>query len=178
MSRLPPVDRERLSTEEKAIWDRIAALRSGNMRGPSSVLMNRPELASRFVNLEDYFRTDAELPAADRELVILATTRELEARYAWARHEVRAKEVGTPGAAIEAVRAQSSVAGLSKREQILVEVVRSLLRTRSLSDELYGQAVDELGPNQLVEVVALAGTYCVVGMTINAFQIPEANPTF
>jgi 4-carboxymuconolactone decarboxylase len=178
MSRLPPVDRDRLAPEAQTIWDRIAALRGGAMRGPSAVLMNRPELASRFVSLEDYFRTDAELPAADRELVILATTRELEARFAWARHEARAKEVGTESKAIEALRAQADVAGLGRREQVLVDVVRSLLRTHSLSDELYTSALKELGPNQLVEVVALAGTYFIVSLTIDAFRIPEDSPTF
>jgi 4-carboxymuconolactone decarboxylase len=178
MSRLPPVDREKLTSDGQAIWDRIAALRSGTMRGPSSILMNRPELASRFIELEDYFRTDAELPAADRELVILATTRELEARFAWARHEVRAKEVGTRGEAIEAVRTQGKLDGLTPRERALVDVVRSVLRTHDVSDEVFASAHDELGTNQLVEAVALAGTYCVVSATINAFHIPEDGPTF
>src|SRR5256885_17014864 len=125
MSRLPAVERDRLSPGDQGIWDRIAALRGGAMRGPSSILMNKPELASRFVALEDYFRTDAELPQTDRELVILATTRELEARFAWARHEARAHEVGTSEEAIEVARAQASLDGLSPREQVLIDVVRA-----------------------------------------------------
>src|SRR5438067_2402970 len=178
MSRLPPVERDRLAPDAQAIWDRIAALRGGGMRGPSAVMMNRPVLADRFVSLEDYFRTDGELPAVDRELVILATTRELEARFAWARHEARAKEVGTRDVAIEAVRAKAGVEGLSRRDRLIVEVVRSLLRTHDLPDTLFNDARDELGTNQLVEVVALAGTYCVVSLTIDAFHIPEESPTF
>ena len=48
MSRLQAPDRAALSAEAQAIWDRIAATRSGGqMRGPSSIMMNVPELASR-----------------------------------------------------------------------------------------------------------------------------------
>ena len=66
--------------------------------------MHVPTLADRVAALEDYFRFNAALPAVDRELVIMATAREMGARYPWARHEAR-REVGTRTEAIEAVRA-------------------------------------------------------------------------
>ena len=83
MSRLPGVNREALSPEDQTIWDGIAAVRPG-VRGPYGVLMHVPVLAERVANLEDYFRFKAALPAADRELVIMATAREMEAHFAWA----------------------------------------------------------------------------------------------
>src|SRR5207244_7533776 len=105
MSRLQAPDRAALSAEAQAIWDRIAATRSGGqMRGPSSIMMNVPELASRVMEVEDYFRTDAELPPVDRELVILATAREWGARFAWARHESRGREVNLRPEAIALLR--------------------------------------------------------------------------
>jgi 4-carboxymuconolactone decarboxylase len=54
------------------------------------VLLQAPQLADRVRALKDYFRFDGELPGPDRELVILVTAREIEARYAWARHQHRA----------------------------------------------------------------------------------------
>ncbi len=104
MSRLPTVDRDTLAPEDQAIWDNIQAVRTG-VRGPFGVMIHVPALAGRVANLEDYFRFNAALPAADRELVILATARELGARYPWTRHEARGREVGTRTEAIEAVRA-------------------------------------------------------------------------
>jgi 4-carboxymuconolactone decarboxylase len=179
MSRLSAPDRGALSAEAQAIWDRIAATRSGGqMRGPSSIMMNVPELANRVMQVEDYFRTDAELPQADRELVILATAREWGARFAWARHEARAREVNVRPEAVEILRKKGGLDGLTPRERTLAEVVRSMLRTHELPDNLYQQAVDELGPTQLVETVALIGNYCTIGMFINGFEIPEDSPTF
>jgi 4-carboxymuconolactone decarboxylase len=133
MSRLLPPDRDSLAPEDQAVWDRIAAVRGG-VRGPFGVLMHVPQLADRVRALEDYFRFDAEMPAADRELVILVAAREMEARYAWARHEHRAHAEGTRPEAIAAVRTDGSLDALNKRERLLVEITRSLLRARRLKD--------------------------------------------
>src|SRR5215203_6249567 len=91
MSRLPELKREDMSADEQAILDRVLATRSG-LGGPTGVLMYVPELAGRMAAAEDYLRMETELPGRDRELVILATAREVGARYAWARHERRAAQ--------------------------------------------------------------------------------------
>ena len=179
MSRLSAPDRGALSPEGQTIWDRIAATRSGGMmRGPSSIMMHAPELAGRVMQVEDYFRTDAELPAVDREFVILATVREWGARFAWARHEARAREVNLRPEAVEALRMQGALDGLTARERMLAELVRTLIRTKELPNQLYQQALDELGPTQLVEAIALIGNYCTIGLFIKSFEIPEESPTF
>ena len=182
MSRLPTPDRSALAPEDQAVWDRIAAVRTG-VRGPYGVLMQVPRLADRVRALEDYFRFDSELPGADRELVILVAAREMEARYAWARHEHRAHEEGTRQQAIDAVRTNEPPDGLTKRERLLVEITRALLRTRRLTDAQYADALPELGKRQLIELVALAGHYSLIGLTLGAFEVPPpddlpANYTF
>jgi 4-carboxymuconolactone decarboxylase len=179
MSRLPAINRDALAPDDQAVWDRIAAVRAG-VRGPFGVLMHVPALADRVAALEDYFRFNAALPAADRELVIMATAREMGARYPWARHEARGREVGTRTEAIEAVRLNGALEQLTARERLLVEIVRTLLRTRALPDALYTRAVAELGRQQLIETVALAGHYSLIGLTVNAFDVepPENSSTF
>src|SRR3954452_20072609 len=102
MARLPAIDKAKLSPDAQAIWDKILANRSGAaMRGPSATLMHVPTLADRVFTLEDYFRgPEADLPGVDRELVIMATAREMGAKFAWARHEARGHELGTRKEAI------------------------------------------------------------------------------
>jgi 4-carboxymuconolactone decarboxylase len=179
MSRLPVIDREALAPDDQAVWDRIAAVRTG-VRGPFGVLMHVPALADRVAALEDYFRFNAALPAVDRELVIMATAREMNARYPWARHEARGREVGTRTEAIEAVRLNGTLERLTARERLLVEIVRALLRTHALPEALYTQALTELGRQQLIETIALAGHYSLIGLTVNAFDVapPENSSTF
>ncbi len=178
MTRLPSPTRESLSPEAQAIWDRIAATRSTGMRGPSAILMNIPDLADRVDQVEGYFRTEAELSPADRELVILATVREMDARFAWARHEARAKDAGTRQEAVEVLRAKGPSNSLTPREQAFVDLARTLLRTKSLPQDLFDRALKELGQKQLIETVALMGQYSLIGLVINAFDIPEDSKTF
>jgi 4-carboxymuconolactone decarboxylase len=154
------------------VWDRIAAVRGG-VRGPFGVLMHVPQLADGVRALEDYCRFDGDLPAADRELVILVTAREMEARYAWARHEHRAHAEGTPREAVDAVRANGPLDGLTKRDRLLIEITRSLLRTRRLTDAQYAEMVAEVSERQLIELVALAGHYSLIGLTLGAFEVPQ-----
>jgi 4-carboxymuconolactone decarboxylase len=179
MSRLPLVNRDALKPEDQAVWDRIAAVRTG-VRGPFGALMHVPALADRVAALEDYFRFNAALPPVDRELVIMATAREMGAHYPWARHEARGREVGTRTEAIEAVRANGALDPLTPRERLLVEIVRALLRTRALPADLYNRAVTELGRQQLIETVGLIGHYSLIGLTVNAFDVapPDDRPTF
>jgi 4-carboxymuconolactone decarboxylase len=140
--------------------------------------MHVPGLADRVEHLESYFRAEGELSAADRELIILATVREADARFAWARHEARAKEAGTNPEAVEVLRAKASPDKLPQHERTIVELVRGLIRDRAVSDDLYARALKELGQTQLIETVALMGNYSLIGLIINAFAIPEDSKTF
>ncbi|TMA09495.1 MAG: carboxymuconolactone decarboxylase family protein [Deltaproteobacteria bacterium] len=183
MSRLPRVNREDLSPENQAVWDRIAAVRAGMRQGtggPYGVLIHVPALADRAAALEDYFRFNASLPEVDRELVILAAAREMGARYAWVRHEARARQVGVRAEAIETVRAHGSLERLTLHERLLVEIVHSLLRERKLTDAVFARALGELGRERLVETVALVGHYGLIGLVLNAFEVapPDDSPTF
>jgi len=181
MSRLPAIDQANFTPEVKEIWKRVGAGRATGLAGPLGVLMHSPELADRFAHLENYFRTDAELPPIDRELVILAAVREMDARFAWSRHELRGREIGARPEAIEIIRAKGGLDGLADHERLLVELVRALVRTRALPADLYARGQAELGDTQMVEVVTLVGHYISVGLIITAFDVPtpaDADPTF
>jgi 4-carboxymuconolactone decarboxylase len=180
MPRLPVPRREDIAPEHQALYDHLGAVRSGTVGGPYSVLIRVPTLAERLDGVSGFFRDDVSIPKPDLELGALTAVRETGARFAWNRHELAAKRVGTRPEAVEAVRAQAPVDGLTPREQIVVEVVRSLLRTRSLSDDLFARAQAELGAQQLIELVALAGHYTTISYVLNAFDVPppDDSPTF
>src|SRR4026207_2024850 len=114
MSRLPAAKREDLTPDPQQIWDRIHATRSGG-GGPYSMLMHSPAMAQHFAATEDYFRTQSLLPDADREIMILAAARELDARYAWSRHEIRAQKLGGGPKIIQALRAKAAIRDLYGR---------------------------------------------------------------
>src|SRR5512145_1576123 len=108
MSRMARPKREDLSANHQKIWDHINAARSGG-GGPYSMLLHSPAMAQHFAATEDYFRNNSLLPDSEREIIILTAAREVDARYAWSRHEARAHKAGIRAEVIEALRAKAPV---------------------------------------------------------------------
>ncbi len=179
MSRIPRAQREELSSEHQQIWDHINAARSGGA-GPYSMLLHVPILAGHLAATEDYFRLNAALPDADREIIILTAARELGAHYPWTRHEIRAHKAGLRAEVIETIRAKGSFSGFTPREKLLAEIPLSLMREHCLSDELFARAERELSRRELIEAIALVGHYATIGFVVNAFDVkaPEGSKTF
>jgi 4-carboxymuconolactone decarboxylase len=180
MARLPVPRREDVSHENQELWDKVWATRTPG-EGPQSVLMHVPPLAVRVAEAGDCIRFHGLLPPADRELAMLATGREVEARFEWQSHEPIALREGVRPEAIEAVRSKGPVDSLTPREQVVIEVVRSLYREHRIPDALYQRAIAEFSAPQLVELVVLSGHYGLLGFILNGFEVdlPEtAGPTF
>ncbi len=176
MSRLPAVTREKLSTQNQVIWDRVMKGRTGG-GGPYGILLYAPALGERLSAVENYFRHEGMLDTRDKELVILATARELGARFPWSRHEIRAHQAGVRTEAIETLRAGQSLDGLTSRERMLVDVALGLLHERKLSEDLFSRALAELGPEQLVETVWLVSHYNMISSVANVFDLPPPEGT-
>ena len=55
-----------------------------------------------------------------------------------------------------------------------------MLSTRHVSDATYKRALDTFGMQTLVDLIAIVGYYCMVSITLNAFEAPlppgEASP--
>jgi 4-carboxymuconolactone decarboxylase len=179
MSRIPRARREELSSEHQQIWDQINAARSGG-GGPYSMLLHSPAMAQHFAATEDYFRNDSLLPDADREIIILTAAREVDARYAWSRHEIRAHNIGIAPEVIEALRAKAPADKFAARERLLVEFTRTLMRDHTLPDELFARLESEFGRAKFVEAVGLLGHYITIGTVIRLFDVrpPEGVKTF
>ncbi len=180
MARLAPRQREDLSPQDQAVWDRMLASR-GYVRGPHTVLMYDPPLGDLVSDEGDYLRFHGLLTGADRELGILTAAREGEVRYEWQAHEPIARREGAPSDAIEVIRIKGPAEQLMPHERAIVEVVRALFREHRIPDDVYQRALDELGRERLIELVALAGYYLVIGFVLNGFEVElpaNAGPTF
>ena len=179
MSQLPSISREKLTPQNQGIWDRVMSGRGGGA-GPYGTLMHAPEMAECFSALEGYFRDRGTLAKPDKELIILAVARQLGARFPWSRHEIRARQVGVRSEALETLRAEGPVDGLTPHERTVIEMARSLVRERKLSDELFARAQTELGTGPLVEAVGLVGHYNFISMVARTFEldVPPGTVTF
>ena len=179
MGKLPNAAREGLSAEQQNIWDHVFEGRTGG-GGPYAMLMHSPAMAQHFAATEDYFRNHSLLADADREIIILTAAREVEAHYAWTRHEIRAHKVGIRPEVVEALRARAPLDKFTGRENLLVEFTRTLMHQHELPDDLFKRMESEFGEAKFIEAVGLLGHYITIGTVIRMFEVkpPQGSKTF
>jgi alkylhydroperoxidase family enzyme len=118
----------------------------------------------------------------DREIVILRTCARCGSEYEWGVHVAAfAARCGLSQAEVAAtLRANAEDATWSPRDRLLVRFADELHDTASLSDGLWRELTRHFRPDQLVELLVLAGFYHTVSFVTNAIQIePEqAAPRF
>jgi 4-carboxymuconolactone decarboxylase len=173
MQRVPNVQREELSAEGQAAYDRIAASR-GSVRGPFGVLLHHPVLGERVADVGELLRFKGVLPGAVRELAIVATAREHQAAVEWVAHVPIGLKEGMSVEAAEAVRLGRPTAGLSETERLVIDTVRELFASHTLSDATYAQVEKAFGLQGLIELTVLVGYYSLLGYVLNTLQVPAA----
>src|SRR5947209_3983595 len=113
--------------EQHAEYDRIVEILN-RVGGPFGVLMYSPGLAQKVCEAGAQVRLGSTLKPVERELAIIATSREKDAAYEWAAHVRAGRNAGMREEAIEAVRHRRDVSSLEPDERDIVLFVRQLLQ--------------------------------------------------
>jgi hypothetical protein len=74
MGRLPEIDPNSLSTEQRSVYDQILRAR-GHMRGPFAVWLRNAELCEHTLKLQEMFAARVKLERRLLELMILVAAR-------------------------------------------------------------------------------------------------------
>lgn len=171
MARIPPLDPENLSAEQKEVYDAIASGPRGAVVGPLAVWLNRVKLADTAQKLGQYCRYDSSLEPRLSELAILVTARIWDAAFEWQSHEPPARAAGLDHDIIEALRNDQEPVFDKPDEAVVYEVARTLNLQRGISDDLYNRAETLLGKDGLVDLIGVLGYYSLISMTIKAFDV-------
>ena len=169
MSRLPAIDKDALSDEQKRMHDDIMRVR-GQVRGPFEIWLNSPVLGSLALQTQDWFQKKLSLPARLVELAILVMARKASAQFAWAVHEKRGLENGLTQDVVDAIRTRTTPVFARDDERMVHDIACELSETQTLSPLSYQRAVAFFGVTTLVELVSLAGFYVMVAMVLNTFE--------
>ena len=173
MARYEEIPREKLSPRQRQLHDDFLKSRPrATLKGPFAVLINAPDVAEPADKLVNHFRHHSKLGRRLVELIILLVVRDATAQYAWTVHEPHALEQGISQATIDSIRARKRPDLQRDDEKLVYDVVTELLSTKKLSAATFERAKAALGLEGLIEVVSLTGIYGMVGLVINAFDIP------
>ena len=167
-------DKSEIPADQHAEFDSIVDVLHG-VRGPFSVLMHSPGLAQKVMQAGAQVRLGSTLTQIERELAVIAVSREKDARYEWAAHVKAGRTAGMREEAIEAVRERGDVAGLEDDERDIILFVRQLLQTNKVERSLFDALILRHSERWVVELAATIGQYQYISAINNTFEVEPAS---
>jgi 4-carboxymuconolactone decarboxylase len=167
-----------IPAEQHAEFDHIVEVLHG-VRGPFSVLMHSPGLAEKVMEAGAQVRLGSTLTPVEREIAVIAVSREKDARYEWNAHVRAGRNAGMREEVIDVVRSYGDLSGLEPDERDIVEFVRQLLRTNKVEQSLFDALVKRHSERWVVELAATVGQYQYISAINNTFAVeppPDADP--
>jgi alkylhydroperoxidase family enzyme len=178
LTRLPPLTRNDLNDEGKAVYDKIVGNGPAPTTGPVALSLYSPKIAQVFNDLNGYLRYNGDLSPRHTEVAIVAATWEIQQQFEYSAHEPAALRYGAPQAVIDTIKFNKEPVGLSPEETNIIKLCRAIMRDHNVSSELYAESVKLFGRKGLVELVTVMGDYVMVGMVMTAIDqhLPENRP--
>lgn len=173
MSRLPELPHEALTPEQQRLYEEITrTLPSGKVRGPWAIWLRTPAVDDAAIRMFRAFRSHGRLEERLFELMVLVIAHRWAAQFAWAAHADRGITVGLSPEVVDAIRAGRRPHFHRDDEGLVYDVLGEILERRSLSQAAYDRAQAALGVESLVELIAGAGFYTMVCMSLRVFDSP------
>ncbi|MGM0584988.1 MAG: carboxymuconolactone decarboxylase family protein [Pseudomonadota bacterium] len=171
MPRIQPPAPEDMTPAQREIHDAILSGPRGSVAGPLGIWLTRPELAAPAQALGRYCRFDSALPPELSEIAICIVGRFWRAEYEWWAHKRMALDAGVSREVLDAIRDGDVPPLQDAKAEAVYDVTVALLHDKRLDKTLYDRALAALGQDALVDLVAIVGYYCLVSVTLNAFEV-------
>ena len=172
MSRIPELTPESMTEGQKEVVDLITSGPHQQVMGPYPAWLQSPELAKRTRALSEYLRFQSTPSKRHAEIAILITGRHWKAEFEFYAHADLARKAGVEEHIIQALAAGKRPDFTSSEDEAVYDLCAEMLSNRRISDKTYKRALDTFGMQTLVELVAIMGYYCMVSITLNAFEAP------
>jgi 4-carboxymuconolactone decarboxylase len=174
MSRLPNLSPDRMSPEQRRIYDEVVASRGTWSNGPFNQLIHQPRIAEPTQRLGEFIRYHTSLVPRLSELAILVVARHWDCKFEWSIHAPIALNGGVGAATVEAIANRQRPPGLRDDEGIVYDYATDLLQRHQVADELYATATRLFGTVGVVELTSLLGYYSMLALSLNAHRATPA----
>jgi len=140
-----------------------------------TVFMNHPALGEAWLNYNSVLLRDPALPPRERELIILRVAWLTRQDYEWLQHNRVAARWGMSREEIEAIAEGPTAANWSPLDSALLRATDEMLDHHRIDDDTWARLTDHLDDRQLFEVPFTIGTYTLLAMVFNSFDL-EVDP--
>jgi 4-carboxymuconolactone decarboxylase len=171
MPRIAPITgKSDVPAEHHAVVDAVVNV-FGGVRGPFSMLLHSPKLASLVLPLVTFFRDESIVETKLRSVAILTAVREREAAYVWSAQVAAARRNGVRDEVIDLLRAKGDPSKLPVEEREIVTYTRQLMRTNRVDQAVFDALKNRYGVQWLVELTAAANYFALLSGIVNAFEV-------
>jgi 4-carboxymuconolactone decarboxylase len=143
-----------------------------------ATLAHHPRLFTRWMPFAGTLLLRGQLPARDREVLILRTAWNCRAHYEWGHHVTLARQAGLTADDVTAVSLgpDADVEGLAAADALLLRVADELHTEATIGDTTWEALAARYGTTELVEICMLVGHYHMLAFTLNALGV-QLEPT-
>ena len=111
------------------------------------------------------------MPERIKEIAICTVGAHYKAKFEFAAHGPMAITAGVPAASVEAIRLGTDPNFADAADRASYRVARELLLEHRLGDATFADAKSHFGEAGVVELTATIGYYCMISLTLNAFDV-------
>ena len=181
--RLNPMAPGKLPTEQRAFYERMKAgidvhlkgfvsnRDDGALVGPFNPMLHYQQFGQACWEILVALWENSTLPKAAHEVAILVVGAQFSSRYALYAHEHVAALSRLSDDKIATIDAGERPSDLTREEGIAYDVASRLSRGGQLPEAIYRAALSAFGEQGTAELVYLIGTYCLVSVLLNAYDI-------
>jgi len=170
--RFPQLTIDQLNDQQRVLAEEIMKVSSVGLGGPYNPMMRSPVMGERLFRLLDYLRFKTSVPRRLNEFAILIQARLWTSQVEWYAHYPLAIKAGLSEAVAADLKDGKRPAGMKPDEAAVYDFCTELSTNHAVSDATFNRAKETLGEQQLVDLIALSGTYVTVAMLLNAAQEP------
>ena len=172
--RFPQLTMENIPPQSRALAQEIVAISSVGLAGPYNIMLRSPIFADRMKRLLDYLRFETSLPKRLNEFAILIQGRLWTSQVEWYAHYPLALKAGLRASVADDLKANIRPRDMQPDEAVVYDVCMQMSTQHAISDDLFNRAKSVLGEQQLVDLIAVSGTYVTVAMLLSLGE--ESSP--
>jgi 4-carboxymuconolactone decarboxylase len=170
--RFPQLSLDELDDRQRALAEEILKVSSVGLSGPYNPMLRSPVMGERLFQLMDYLRFKTSLPRRLNELAILIQARLWTSQVEWHAHHPIATKAGLSESLTADLKEGKRPAAMQPDEAAVYDFCMELSTTHAVSDAMFERARSILGEQQVVDLIAVSGTYVTVAMLLNAAEEP------
>lgn len=176
--RFPQLTLDQVAPQARPLAEEILKISSVGLGGPYNPMLRSPVMAERLKRLLDYLRFTTSLPTRLNEFAILIQGRLWTSQVEWYAHYPLALKAGLRASVADDLKANIRPRGMQPDEEIVYDVSMELSKNHQISDALFATAKATLGEQQLIDLVAVNGTYVLVAMLLAVAEesVPTGKP--